>query len=273
MKAPPTSSKIATAATIHFAFGCSRKYPMAPRRSCVSRRSLLVRRSPSRTSSPRGSFISSSSSSYCGDIFTGSATLFPSQKCSCPLLCFTQRAHQCALSYVVLVQRLNIGIVRARYRFLRLHCLKTSGDASFIAVLRFSELLRGKINLLFGNRHLIVRGLYVKQGRADFKLHAAAQVFQLQTVLPDQNFRLADVCFDLAALEDRYAHTGGNVVYGFRASGRRPQKACLPIQLHGRQRFTFGGLHAKFGCAQARLRRQIFRTLFKSARQCLVKVH
>src|SRR5690242_2747919 len=193
MKAPATRRRMATAATIHLARGFARKNPTA-RVSVIPRRSLPERRSSDRDASAsfvstRAGSFTSSSSSYCGDILIGSATLFSSQKCSRPLLRLTQRAHQRKLGYIVLVQRLDMGFIGAGNCFLRLHHFKASGNAGLVAVLRFFELLSRKLNLLLGHRHLIVRGLYVEQRGADFKLHAAAQVFQFQLVLPKQSLR------------------------------------------------------------------------------------
>src|SRR5215831_12969729 len=186
MKAPATRRRMATTATIHLARGFARKNPTArvsvsPRRSLPERRSSAV--AGSFVSTRTGSFTSSSSS-YCGDILIGSATLFSSQKCSRPLLRLTQRAHQRKLGYIVLVQRLDVVFIRARNRFLRLHYFKASGNAGFVAVLRFLQLLCRKLNLLFGYGDLIVRALNIQQRGADFIFHAAAQVFQLQLVLP-----------------------------------------------------------------------------------------
>src|ERR1044071_4863515 len=145
-----------TAATIHLARGFARKNPTA-RVSVRARRSLPERRSSdvpgSFVSTRTGSFLSSSSS-YCGDILIGSATLFSSQKCSRPLLCLAQRAHQRKLGYIVLIERLDVIFIGARNRFLRLHHFKASRNARLVAVLRLLQLLSRKINLLLGHRHL-----------------------------------------------------------------------------------------------------------------------
>src|SRR5579864_4808656 len=140
--------RITTAATIHLARGFARKNPTA-RVSVNARLSLPERRS----SDVPGSFVSlrtgcftSSSSSYCGDILIGSATLFSSQKCSRPLLRLTQGAHQRKLGYVVLIQRLDVVFIGARNRFLRLHYFKASGNAGLVSVLRFLQLLSRKLN-------------------------------------------------------------------------------------------------------------------------------
>ena len=131
------------------------KNPTA-RVSVSARRSLPERRSPDCAGS--GSFVStrtgsftSSSSSYCGDILIGSATLFSSQKCSRPLLRLTQGAHQRKLGYIVLIQRLDMVFIGACNRFLRLHYFKASGNAGLVAVLRFLQLLGRKLNLLLGH--------------------------------------------------------------------------------------------------------------------------
>src|SRR3954449_9879071 len=108
----------------------------------MDRRSLPERRSSSfsgaSTSVRTGSFTASSSS-Y-GEILIRSATLFSSQECSRPLLRLAQGAHQRKLGYIVLIQGLNMIVIRARNRFLRLHYFKTSGNAGFVAVLRFLQL-------------------------------------------------------------------------------------------------------------------------------------
>src|SRR5689334_1690228 len=156
------------AATIHFARGCARKNPTA-RVSVSPRRSPPERRSPVSAGSfvsTRAGAFTSSSSSYCGDILIGSATLFSSQKCSRPLLRLTQRAHQRKLGYIILIQRLDVVLIGARHGFLRLHHLKASGNAGLVAVLRFLQLLGRQLDLLLGHRHLIVRALYVEQCRA-----------------------------------------------------------------------------------------------------------
>src|SRR6476661_4316246 len=177
-----------SAAIIHLARGCVRKNPTA-RVSLMDRRSLPDQRSSlfsgASTSVGRGSFTTSSSS-Y-GEILIGSATLFSSQECSRPLLRLAQGAHQRKLGYIVLIQGLNMVFIRAGNRFLRLHYLKASGNAGFVAVLRFLQLLGCKTNLLIRNGNLIVRGLHVQQRRANFKLHPSAQVFQLQTLLAQQS--------------------------------------------------------------------------------------
>src|SRR3979490_1213298 len=180
MKKPPTRRRITTAAISHLARGCERKNPTA-RVSVRERRSLPVRRSSSfsgaSTSVRTGSFTASSSS-YC-EILIGSATLFSSQECSRTLLRLAQGAHQRQLGYIVLIQCLNVVFIRAGNSFLRLHYFKTSGNAGFVTVLRFPQLLGGKLDLLFRHGHLIVRGLHIQQRRTDLIFHAAAQIFQL----------------------------------------------------------------------------------------------
>src|SRR5438270_6549642 len=131
----------------------------------MERRSLPLRRSSllsglfsgASTSLRTGSFTASSSS-Y-GEILIGSATLFSSQKCSRPLLRLAQGPHQRQLGYIVLIQGLNVVFVRAGNRFLRLHYFKTPGNAGFVSVLRFFQLLGCKTNLLIGHGNLIVRCL------------------------------------------------------------------------------------------------------------------
>src|SRR5438270_7792845 len=146
--------RMTTAATIHLARGCERKKP-AGRVSVMDRRSLPERRSSSvsgaSTSVGTGS-CTASSSSY-GEILIGSATLFSSQECSRPLLRLAQGAHQRKLGYVVLIQRLNMVFICAGNRFLRLHYFKASGNAGFVPVLRFFQLLGCKTNLLIGHCH------------------------------------------------------------------------------------------------------------------------
>src|SRR6476661_6836845 len=170
MKAPATRRRIATAATIHLARGFARKNPTV-RVSGRARLSLPERRSSDASgpfASTRTGSFTSSSSSYCGDILIGSATLFSSQKCSRPLLRLTQSAHQRKLGYIVLVQRLDMVFIGARNCFLRLHHFKASGNAGLVAVLRFFQLLSRKLDLLLGHRHLIVRSLYIEQCRPHF---------------------------------------------------------------------------------------------------------
>src|SRR5258707_15762731 len=115
MKKPPIRRSMTSAAIIHLARGCERKNPTA-RVSVMERRSLPERRSSdsagSLVSTRTGSFTSSSSS-YCGDILIGSATLFSSQECSRPLLRLTQGAHQRKLGYIVLIERLDVVFIRA----------------------------------------------------------------------------------------------------------------------------------------------------------------
>src|SRR5579871_3099050 len=151
-----------SAAIIHLARGFARKNPTA-RVSLMERRSLPDQRSSLfsgvSTSVWTGSFTASSSS-Y-GDILIGSATLFSSQKCSRPLLRLAQGAHQRKLGYIVLIQGLNMVFICAGNCFLRLHNFKASGNAGFVAVLRFLQLLGRKINLLIGNGHLVLRCLHV----------------------------------------------------------------------------------------------------------------
>src|ERR1044071_5542994 len=239
---------MATAATIHLARGLARKNPTA-RVSVSARRSLPERRSSdaagSFVSTRAGSFLSSSSS-YCGDILIGSATLFSSQKCSRPLLRLAQRAHQRKLGYIVLIERLDVVFIGARHCFLRLHHLQASGNAGLVAVLCFLQLLSRKINLLLGHRYLIVRGLYVEQCRTYFKLHAAAQVFQFQPVLPQHRLRLVHVRLCLAALKNRDFHSGGNRIRCFRASRCRPDETGLAVDFKGRKPFAPRGLYRKF---------------------------
>src|SRR5438270_7660824 len=191
--------RMTTAATSHLARGCERKNPTA-RVSVMDRRSLPERRSSSvsgaSTSVGTGS-CTASSSSY-GEILIGSATLFSSQECSRPLLRLTQGAHQRKLGYIVLIQGLNMVFIRAGNGFLRLHYFKAAGNARLIAVLRFFQLLCRKTNLLIGHGNLVVRSLHVQQRRADFILHASAQVFQLQALLPQQRCCLIDVGFYFA---------------------------------------------------------------------------
>src|SRR3954449_11256126 len=131
----------------------------------MDRRSLPERRSSSvsgaSTSVGTGS-CTASSSSY-GEIFIGSATLFSSQECSRPLLRLAQGARQRQLGYIVLIQCLNVVIIRAGNCLLRLHYFKASGSASFVAVLRFLQLLGCKPYLLIGHGNLVVRGLHVQQ--------------------------------------------------------------------------------------------------------------
>src|ERR1700731_718021 len=260
MKKPPIRRRITTAAISHLARGCERKNP-TERVSATVRRSLPERRLSSfsgvSTSVRTGSFTSSSTS-YC-EILIGSATLFSSQECSRPLLRLAQGAHQRQLGYVILIQGLNVVLIRASNCFLRLHYFKASGNAGFIAVLRFLQLLGRKIDLLVGHGHLIVRGLHVQQRRADFIFHAAAQVFQLQPFLPQQRPCLVDVRFYFSALKDWYAYAGGNGVCVLCASGRWPDEASLSVHFHGWQRFAFGGLHGKFSRAHTRFRCPKFR--------------
>src|SRR5882724_11699618 len=238
MKNPPMRRRITSAAIIHLARGCKRKNPTA--RVSATRRSWPARRSSSfsgsSTSVRTGSFTSSSTS-YC-DILIGSGTLFSSQKCSRPLLRLAQGAHQRQLGYIVLIQRLNVVFIRAGNGFLRLHHFKASRNAGFVAVLRFLQLFGRQIDLLIGHGNLIVRGLNIQQRRTDFILNAAAQVFQLQPFLPQQSRCLVDVRFYLAALKDWYSDASGNGVCVLGASGRGSDEAGLPVQFHGRQRFT-----------------------------------
>src|SRR5579884_2046474 len=127
-----------TTSRIHLALGCWRKNPAArrsdARRSLPARRSSDGRSCTGLSSTWTGAFTSSSSS-YCGDILTGSATLFSSQKCAGTLLGFTQRAGQRQLGHIVLIERLYIRVICRRYSFLRLHYFQTSGNSGGIAVL------------------------------------------------------------------------------------------------------------------------------------------
>src|SRR5579859_678765 len=159
MPAPTTSN--ATTATTHFACGWVRKYPR--RRWAKPRRSSAAFPRSSLPSDWRRGPFTSSSSSTCGGIFTGLATLLSSQKTSRALLSFAQRPHQRELGHVVQIQGLNVVVIRGGHRFLRLDYLQAAGDARSIAVARLFELFGGKLDLLLRHMHLIVRGLHVQQ--------------------------------------------------------------------------------------------------------------
>src|ERR1051326_2624241 len=237
-----------SAAIIHLALGCVRKNPTA-RVSLMERRSLPDQGSSLdsglfsgvSTSVRTGSFTATSSS-Y-GEIFIRSATLFSSQECSRPLLCLAQGAYQRKLGYIVLIQGLNMVFIRTGNRFLRLHNFKASRNARLVAVLRFFQLFGGEPNLLVGHGHLIVRGLYVQQRRADFILHAGPQILELKAFLPQQSCCLIDVSLHLSTLKDRYMQAGGNRECVFSASRRRANKTCLPAHIDCWQRLAFCGLH------------------------------
>ena len=108
--------------------------------------------------------------------------------------------------------RIGDQLIGGGHGLLCLHHLKASGNACGIAIARLFEFFSSQVNLLPGHLHLLVRGLHVQQRGADFKFHAAMQVFKLHTALAKLGFGLVDISLHLSSLKNWNAQTGSQAV-------------------------------------------------------------